>query len=125
MPTTPLRALVDIALLMAGGLLLAAALLASGLSKSVFLEYFGAEDSFTEDLTAAALICAGVVLAVRALRSLGFEIPEYFQERNDQQEVTCHNLVIGDVKLDEVIFGPILSVVILSYLILFPPLWRR
>ena len=56
-------------------------------------------------------------------RLLGFESPEYFQENNDQQEFTLHNLVIGDVKLDELIFGPVLSWVILSYLILLPFLW--
>jgi len=57
-------------------------------------------------------------------RILGFESPDYLQENNDQQEFTLHNLVIGDVKLDEVIFGPVLSWIILSYLIILPVLWR-
>lgn len=58
-------------------------------------------------------------------RIIGFESPEFFQENNDQQEFTFHNLVIGDVKLDELIFGPVLSYIILSYLILLPLLWQR
>lgn len=58
-------------------------------------------------------------------RILGFETPEYFQENNDQQEFTFHNLVIGDVKLDELIFGPVLSYIILAYLIVLPLLWPR
>jgi len=58
-------------------------------------------------------------------RILGFESPEYFRENNDQQEFTFHNLVIGDVKLDELIFGPLLSYIILSYLIILPLLWPR
>ncbi|PWL36448.1 MAG: hypothetical protein DCO97_04410 [Marivita sp. XM-24bin2] len=58
-------------------------------------------------------------------RILGFESPEYFQENNDQQEFTFHNLVIGDVKLDELIFGPVLSYIILAYLIVLPLLWPR
>lgn len=58
-------------------------------------------------------------------RLLGFESPEFFLENNDQQEFTLHNLVIGNVKLDELIFGPFLSYVILSYLILLPLLWPR
>ncbi|SHG88645.1 hypothetical protein [Marivita hallyeonensis] len=58
-------------------------------------------------------------------RILGFESPEYFQENNDQQEFTFHNLVIGGVKLDELIFGPALSYIILSYLIILPVLWPR
>lgn len=58
-------------------------------------------------------------------RILGFESPDYFQQNNDQQEFTFHNLVIGDVKLDELIFGPVLSYVILAYLIVLPLLWPR
>lgn len=58
-------------------------------------------------------------------RILGFESPEYFQQNNDQQEFTLHNLVIGDVKLDELIFGPVLSYIILTYLIILPLLWPR
>lgn len=57
-------------------------------------------------------------------RIIGFESPEFFKENNDQQEFTFHNLVIGDVKLDELIFGPVLSYIILTYLILLPLLWR-
>ncbi|MFP7570158.1 hypothetical protein [Marivita sp. S2033] len=56
-------------------------------------------------------------------RIFGFESPEYFQENNDQQEFTFHNLTIGDVKLDELLFGPLLSVIILTYLIILPVLW--
>lgn len=58
-------------------------------------------------------------------RIVGFESPDYFQTNNDQQEFTFHNLVIGDVKLDEVFFGPLLSYIILSYLVVLPLLWPR
>lgn len=58
-------------------------------------------------------------------RILGFESPAYFQQNNDQQEFTFHNLVIGGVKLDELVFGPVLSYVILTYLIVLPILWPR
>lgn len=58
-------------------------------------------------------------------RILGFDSPAYFAQNNDQQEFTFHNLVIGEVKLDEVIFGPVLSYVILAYLIVLPGLWPR
>jgi hypothetical protein len=58
-------------------------------------------------------------------RILGFESPAYFQQNNDQQEFTFHNLVIGGVKLDELVFGPVLSYVILTYLIVLPVLWPR
>ena len=58
-------------------------------------------------------------------RLLGFETPEFFAENNDQGEFTIHNLVVGGVKLDESLFGPILSIVILTYLVVLPLMWRR
>ena len=58
-------------------------------------------------------------------RIIGFETPEYFQENNDQNEFSFHNLVVGGVKLDELIFGPVLSYPILTYLIILPLLWPR
>lgn len=58
-------------------------------------------------------------------RILGFDSPDYFQNNNDQQEFNFHNMVIGGVKLDELIFGPVLSYIILSYLIVLPLLWPR
>ncbi len=58
-------------------------------------------------------------------RILGVESSEFFQQNNDQGEITLHNLVVGGVKLDEVLFGPVLSVVILSYLLGLPFAWAR
>ncbi|GGA97295.1 hypothetical protein [Allosediminivita pacifica] len=58
-------------------------------------------------------------------RIFGLETPEALAQRNDQQELTFHNLVVGGVKLDEVIFGNLLSVVLLSYLIGLTLLWPR
>ena len=148
----------DIAFLSLGATVLIAAFVASGVSKAVFLTYFGNEDSITETATAVFLVLAGCVLWHRVMsnriglprgalilgllyglvyvwaggeeiswgqRILGFESPEYFQANNDQQEFTFHNLVVGSVKLDEVIFGPVLSYIILSYLIVLPLLWPR
>ncbi|MFW2588572.1 hypothetical protein [Sagittula sp. SSi028] len=58
-------------------------------------------------------------------RIFGLETTGIFLEHNDQQELTLHNMVVGGVKLDEVIFGNLLSVVLLSYLIVLPLLWSR
>ncbi|MCK0149652.1 hypothetical protein MWU54_06435 [Marivita sp. S6314] len=145
-------------LLSLGAAVLAAAFIASAMSKQLFFTYFGAEDSLIENITAVALVISGLILLRRAInarhavtrgalalgvvygllyiwaggeeiswgqRIIGFESPAYFQENNDQQEFTFHNLVIGGVKLDELIFGPVLSYIILSYLIVLPVLWPR
>jgi hypothetical protein len=58
-------------------------------------------------------------------RLFGLESPDYFLRHNDQSELTLHNMRIGDLKLDELVFGNILSVVLLSYLIALPLTWDR
>ncbi|MFP7672585.1 hypothetical protein ACG74X_04415 [Marivita sp. S0852] len=148
----------DFWLLTCAATILISAFIVSAISREIFFDYFGAEDSLIEDTTAIGLALAGGVLWYRAFRArkhiptgalalgvlygvayiwaggeeiswgqriLGFESPEYFRQNNDQQEFTFHNLVIGDVKLDELIFGPVLSYIILSYLIVLPLLWPR
>lgn len=57
-------------------------------------------------------------------RIIGFETTEFMEEFNDQDEVNLHNLVVGGVKLDEVLFGPVMSTLILSWLLFLPFLWR-
>ena len=147
------RHIIDYGLLGLASLVLVAAFIFSAISKELFFQYFGAEDSSIENLTAIGLAVAGLALWARVLphratlnrgalalgvlyglayiwaageeiswgqRILGFDSPEFFQENNDQQEFTFHNLVVGGVKLDEILFGPILSYIILSYLIVLP-----
>ncbi len=58
-------------------------------------------------------------------RIFGLQSSEFFLQNNDQSEITLHNLVIGGVKLDESLFGPMLSLVILTYLLVLPLLWPR
>lgn len=155
---TTSRKYLDALFLVLGGCVLVASFIAAGLSREIFMAYFGAEDSATENATAVFLVLAGLVLVHRiwsarrevtraalglgvlyglayiwaggeeiswGQRIIGFESPEYFRENNDQSEFTMHNLVIGDVKLDELLFGPALSVVILTYLIVLPVLWHK
>ncbi len=62
-------------------------------------------------------------------RILGLETPEYFEERNAQQEIGFHNLVIeigGEkVKLNKLIFGTGLAIAMVIYLFVATPLYRR
>ena len=57
----------DIAFLSLGATVLIAAFVASGVSKAVFLTYFGNEDSITETATAVFLVLAGCVLWHRVM----------------------------------------------------------
>ncbi|MFD1158647.1 hypothetical protein [Roseovarius aestuarii] len=58
-------------------------------------------------------------------RIFGWESGEYFQENNIQNETNLHNIVVGDKQLTKTLFGPILTVVLLLYLVVLPLLYQR
>ncbi len=58
-------------------------------------------------------------------RILGLETTDYFKQNNDQQELNLHNLVVGDVKINKLFFGVILTVAILTYLIVVPFVYHK
>jgi len=58
-------------------------------------------------------------------RLFGWESGEFFRENNAQHETNIHNLVVGDVKLVNTLFGPILSLLVLLYLVGLPLFYTR
>jgi hypothetical protein len=52
----------------------------------------------------------------------GIETPEFFMEKNYQQETNLHNLVVGDIKINKLIFSQLLFGVMAIYLVLLRPL---
>ena len=58
-------------------------------------------------------------------RIFGWESGEFFQENNKQFETNFHNLVVGDMHLTKTLFGPILTICILLYLVALPLLYTR
>jgi len=58
-------------------------------------------------------------------RIFGWESGEFFQENNKQFETNFHNLVVGDFHLAKTLFGPILTLCILLYLVALPWAFRR
>jgi hypothetical protein len=57
-------------------------------------------------------------------RLLGIESPEWFLKHNAQGETNIHNLVIGGVKINKLVFGKILTILVGVYLIVVPLLYR-
>jgi len=55
-------------------------------------------------------------------RIFNIESSEFFMEKNLQKETNLHNLVIGNVKVNKLIFSQLLTVVLGFYLVLFRPL---
>ncbi len=58
-------------------------------------------------------------------RIIGWESGEFFQQNNKQEETNLHNLMIGDVHLTKSLFGPVLTVCILLYLVGLPLIYPR
>jgi hypothetical protein len=81
------------------------------------------------------LFCTGVLGALFVFgageeiswgqRILGVESPEFFKANNAQQETNLHNLVVGEVKINRLVFGKILAVVVVTYVLILPVLYRR
>lgn len=58
-------------------------------------------------------------------RIFGWESSEFFLERNYQAETNIHNLIVGEQQLTKTLFGPILTTVMLLYLVFLPMLYTR
>lgn len=58
-------------------------------------------------------------------RIFGIESSEYFQENNAQGETNLHNIKIGEVKLNKLIFSNLLSIAFGFYFLVFPFLYDR
>jgi hypothetical protein len=58
-------------------------------------------------------------------RLFGIESSEFFQENNAQGEMNLHNLVVNDTKINKLIFGKGLALMMLLYLAVLIPLYRR
>ena len=57
-------------------------------------------------------------------RILGIQSPEWFLRHNAQHETNIHNLVLGGVKLNKVIFGKWLAICVVIYLFFVPLFYR-
>lgn len=58
-------------------------------------------------------------------RILGVESGEFFLENNAQGETNLHNLVVGEKKLNKIIFSQLLTLVMVLYLVVIPVLYRK
>lgn len=58
-------------------------------------------------------------------RILNIESHEFFTENNAQGETNFHNLVVGDTKVNKVIFSKLLGFFVISYILIFPALYSK
>src|SRR6056297_1375768 len=58
-------------------------------------------------------------------RVFNWETGDFFAEHNYQGETNLHNLMVGEVRLARVLFGSVLTTVLLIYLVVLPLLYPR
>ena len=58
-------------------------------------------------------------------RIFQIESSEFFQKHNAQGETNLHNLVVGDTKINKLIFGRGIAVFLVIYLFVVTPLYKR
>ena len=58
-------------------------------------------------------------------RLFGWESSEYFVQNNAQQETNLHNMMVGETKINKLIFTQILISVLVIYLLILPILYRK
>jgi len=58
-------------------------------------------------------------------RIIGWESNEFFQENNKQDETNLHNIIVFGTQLTKTLFGPVLTAIILVYLVVLPLLYVR
>ena len=58
-------------------------------------------------------------------RLFNIESPEFFLEHNAQEEINLHNTVIYGTKINKLVFGKGIGIMMLLYLTVFIPLYRK
>jgi len=58
-------------------------------------------------------------------RIFNLQSPDFFLDNNAQKETNFHNLKIGDVKINKLLFGKILGIFLAVYFLIFPLLFRK
>ncbi len=58
-------------------------------------------------------------------RIFGIQSSDFFMTHNSQGETNIHNLVIGETKINKLVFGLMLGIFIGIYFIIFPVLYRN
>ena len=58
-------------------------------------------------------------------RLLNIESPEFFLKHNAQEEINFHNTIINDTKINKLVFGKGIGIMLFLYLTVFIPLYRK
>jgi hypothetical protein len=79
---------------------------------------------FTISLGILMIIAAGEEISW-GQRIFGIESSQYFQENNAQGEINLHNLVVGGVRVNTLVFSLILTSCLVVFMIIVPYLYTK
>ena len=89
----------------------------------------GGGQSFKWKMTVAVLTILFIFAAGEEIswgqRIFGIESSGFFKDNNAQQEMNLHNLVVGETKINKLIFSKILTGILVIYLIILPVLFNK
>jgi len=89
----------------------------------------GRGQSFKWKLTVVVLAILFIFAAGEEIswgqRIFGVESSEFFKDNNAQQEMNLHNLVVGETKINKLIFSKMLTSILVIYLIILPVLFNK
>lgn len=58
-------------------------------------------------------------------RIFNFSSGDFFDEKNLQKETNLHNLTIGETNLNKLIFGKLITIFLIVYLLILPLIYKR
>lgn len=80
----------------------------------------------------AATVCLGLIFLFGAGEEISwgqriFDVksPDFFVANNSQQETNLHNLVVSGKKINKLIFGTLLGILIAIYFLIIPVVYRK
>ena len=90
-----------------------------------YQKYYGITWKIGVLLMAVAMFFGGGEEISWGQRIFNVESSDLFLNNNAQQETNLHNMVVGDVKLNKLIFSNIMSICFGIYFLVLPPLWTK
>ncbi|MPS65296.1 MAG: hypothetical protein DI622_04510 [Chryseobacterium sp.] len=90
-----------------------------------YQKYYGALWKVGVLLMALGLFFGGGEEISWGQRIFHIQSSEFFKENNAQEETNLHNMVVGDVKLNKLIFSNLMSICFGIYFLVLPILWNR
>lgn len=104
-------------------------LLAAAFVSGVYIVTLSKQKSRTFSFVMISIFTFSIFVAGEEIswgqRLFNIQSSDFFNQYNAQRETNLHNLVVGDKKINKIVFSQLLTAVVACYLILLPMLYRK